>query len=323
MNELRKKALRAFFSIRRMVDTRALTTKTMLKLIDSLVKPVATYACQIWLPCTKMAKEMARADGSRQNLARAATKDALETTHLKMLKWVLGLHKKANNNFCYGDTGRLPWALSVLPQCLRYFDRLSQTSPDVSSVNFLVHQTFQEQKNLNLSWYETWNSIAQSESKAAKHAPTNQHRAEGTTSTAHWNLVDDFVNDWRTDLASQKKMQFYCTIKQVFGEEQYLNLKNSQCRMQIAKTRSSSHDLLIALLREGDTRKKLVRGREPADSAATRRPFKASKISPFSKEQSLKMKNTASLNVLCTTQRDFHCRTTLRVFCCSRNTELS
>ena len=126
-----------------------------------------------WPPCTKMAKEMARADGSRQNLARAATKDALETTHMKMLKWVLGLHKKANNNFCYGDTGRLPWALSVLPQCLRYFDRLSQTSPDVSSVNFLVHQTFQEQKNLNLSWYETWNSIAQSESKAAKHAPTN------------------------------------------------------------------------------------------------------------------------------------------------------
>ena len=53
MNELRKKALRAFFSIRRMVDTRALTTKSMLKLIDSLVKPVATYACQIWLPCTK------------------------------------------------------------------------------------------------------------------------------------------------------------------------------------------------------------------------------------------------------------------------------
>ena len=93
--------------------------------------------------------------------------------------------------------------------------------------------------------------------------------------------------------------------------------------MHIAKIRSSSHDLLIALLREGDTRKKLVRGREPADSAATRRTFKASKISPFSKEQSLKMKNTASLNVQWITQRDFHCRTTLRVFCCSRNTELS
>jgi hypothetical protein len=139
MNELRKKALRAFFSIRRMVDTRALTTKSMLKLIDSLVKPVAAYACQIWLPSTKMAKEMAH-DRTLLELQ--------QRTHLKMLKWVLGLHKKANDNFCYGDTGRLPWALSVLPQCLRHFDRLSQTSLDVNSVNFLVHQTFQEQKNL-------------------------------------------------------------------------------------------------------------------------------------------------------------------------------
>ncbi|KAL5248488.1 hypothetical protein ACHWQZ_G017622 [Mnemiopsis leidyi] len=41
IDELRKKALRSFFSLRRIVDTRALTTKTMLKLIDSLVKPVA------------------------------------------------------------------------------------------------------------------------------------------------------------------------------------------------------------------------------------------------------------------------------------------
>ena len=49
---LRKKALRSFFSIRRIIDTRALTTKTMLKLIDSLVKPVATYGCPVWLVAT-------------------------------------------------------------------------------------------------------------------------------------------------------------------------------------------------------------------------------------------------------------------------------
>jgi hypothetical protein len=65
MNELRKKALRAFFSIKRMVDTRVLTTKTMLKLIDCLVKPVATYACQIWLPSTHLMKEMARESSQR------------------------------------------------------------------------------------------------------------------------------------------------------------------------------------------------------------------------------------------------------------------
>ena len=43
IGELMNKALGSFFSVRQIIDTRALTTSTMLKLIGSLVKPVATY----------------------------------------------------------------------------------------------------------------------------------------------------------------------------------------------------------------------------------------------------------------------------------------
>ena len=49
-------------------------------------------------------------------MPKAAAKDQLESTHLKMLKWFLGVHEKASNNFCYSNTGRLPWTLTVLPQ---------------------------------------------------------------------------------------------------------------------------------------------------------------------------------------------------------------
>ena len=162
-----------------------------------------------------------------------------------MLKWVLGVHKKTNNNFCYGDTGRLPWALSVLPQCLRYFDRLSRTSPDTNDVNFLVHQSFQEQKNLNLSWYENWSSVAESESGGTHLAQIDQRCAEAMAPATRSTMISNFINDWRADLASQTKMQFYCQLKDGFGEEQYLNLPSSHYRNQIAKIRSSSHDLLI------------------------------------------------------------------------------
>ena len=58
IDELRKKALRSFFSMRRIIDTRALSTSTMLKLIDSLVKPAATYGCPVWLPSTNIAKSI-------------------------------------------------------------------------------------------------------------------------------------------------------------------------------------------------------------------------------------------------------------------------
>ena len=73
----------------------------------------------------------------------------------------------------------------------------------------------------------------------------NQHRADRITPTVYGDMVNKFVSDWRTDLLSQKKMQFYCNIKQEFGQEQYLSLQNSQSRMQLARFRSSSHDLMI------------------------------------------------------------------------------
>ena len=57
--------------------------------------------------------------------------------------------------------------------------------------------------------------------------------------------VDVFISDWRVDLGSQTKMQFYYQIKEEFGEEEYLNLKSRHSRTNIAKIRSSSHDLMI------------------------------------------------------------------------------
>ena len=161
-------------------------------------------------------------------------KDAFETTHLKMLKWILGVHKKANNNFCYGDTGRLPWALSVLPQCLRYFDRVSQALEGPKCVNTLIHHAFQEQMKMKLSWYVTWKEI----SKQQQDTPTQS----SSTLDFHQNL---FISQWQTNLSKQNKMAFYRQIKHSFGEEAYLGLQNRSHRSHIAKIRSSSHDLKI------------------------------------------------------------------------------
>ena len=246
INELRKKALRSFFSLKRMVDTRALTCSTMLKLIDSLVKPVATYACQIWLPSTNILKAMAKPHNCSQhrNLARIASKDSFESTHLKLLKWVLGVHKKTNNNFCYGDTGRKPWALTVLPQCLRYFERVSMPSFNQSDVNMLVHQALQEQKNLKLSWYQTWHSIIE-QASSPQGAPQPMDEFTSPTAAACYKYESSFVCDWKADLETQRKMQFYRSVKGDFGEEHYLNLQSHLSRLNIAKIRSSSHDLKI------------------------------------------------------------------------------
>ena len=154
-----------------------------------------------------------------------------------MLKWTLGVHKRTNNNFCYGDSGRTPWTLSVLPQCISYFNRASQAVD--GNVDTLLHHTFQEQQNLNLTWYNTWSTIRTISATAKPHLP------EATAAREF--MQDTFIEHWKKDLQSQSKMSFYNSVKSEFGEEAYLQLQNRSKRISIAKLRSSSHDLRVEL----------------------------------------------------------------------------
>ena len=235
MEQLSNKALRSYFSIRRTVDTRALSTSSMLNLLDSLVKPVATYACQIWLPSTNLLRGIV--SDRKSNLTTLAPKDKMESTHLRILKWIMGVHKKTTNNTCYGDTGRLPLALSSFPQCFKYFVRASNANPEVSSVNTLLYHSFQEQKTLNLEWYRTWNTIINSNREESPSPPEGWHFKELYAIT--------FCEQWQTAIGKQSKLSFYSSIKSGFGEEPYLALTDKSHRDCIARLRTSSHDLNI------------------------------------------------------------------------------
>ncbi len=135
--------------------------------------------------------------------------------------------------------------MSVLPQCLRYFERISHPAaePDPTNVNMLVHQAFADQKELNLSWYATWNSIV-SQGVELQHVNKTRPNLLSVPGICRY-YEQQFIIDWTSDLESQSKMRFYRQVKVSFGEEPYLNLKSSLSRRNIAKLRSSSHDLRI------------------------------------------------------------------------------
>ena len=130
----------------------------------------------------------------------------------------MGVHKKANNNFCYGDTGRTSWTVTVLSQCIAYFCRASQAV--VGKVNTLLHYTFQEQKQLNLTWYETWSTIIRTRTSAK---PNLTYAL-----AAREHIHETFVNHWKKDLLNQPKMSFYTAVKSEFGER----VKNSTYRFR-------------------------------------------------------------------------------------------
>ncbi len=125
------------------------------------------------------------------------------------------------------------------PQCVKYFMRASLSSSDSNSVNQLLHHTFQEQKSMNLSWYSTRAAISDASTDAI---PTLT-----PMSAVQRHYKNLFITQWHSDLQKQSKMAFYRTVKDAFGEESYLLLPSRDQRTNIARIRSSSHDLNIEI----------------------------------------------------------------------------
>lgn len=82
------------------------------------------------LPGTSAGKLLLKDNISQSNVDRLNifSKDTFETFNLKYFKWMLGLHNHSSNIAIYGDTGRLPIAINIIPQCVKYFRRAEQKS---------------------------------------------------------------------------------------------------------------------------------------------------------------------------------------------------
>jgi hypothetical protein len=49
MNELRKKGIRAYLPLKKLVDISELSVHAILKLFDAIILPVVSFGCSIWL----------------------------------------------------------------------------------------------------------------------------------------------------------------------------------------------------------------------------------------------------------------------------------
>ena len=85
-----------------------------------------------------------------------------------------------------------------------------------------------------------------SKPKANEHPPASS--LDTSSGDFHENL---FISQWRNSISTQSKLSFYRQVKISFGEEAYFQLSNRSYRLQIAKLRSSSHDLTIEKGRYG------------------------------------------------------------------------
>ena len=153
IESLRKKALRSYFGMKKLIDWKYLRRSSIIKLIDALLVPVLTYRCKVWMPQVMQNELFAllAKPNDTTTVIWSIAKNSAERMYLSILKWVFGVHKKTSNAAIWGDGGMYPLLVKTSKQVFNYFCR-------VTAVDFnegIAKDAVAEQKALGLSWFST------------------------------------------------------------------------------------------------------------------------------------------------------------------------
>ena len=252
-NALYKKALGALFGLWSTIDRRFIDPSSLDKLFRSLIQPIATYGCQVWLPTLPLTKQILKEVSTSGNLVNSLKKISslpAEKVHLRHLKFLLGIGKKATNATAWGETGKLPLLIDCYKLCIKYFTRVINL-PDS---NF-ARAAMKEQISLGLPWFtnikrliEIFDPMRRSDYELSSLDYTNAGTMAALCSPNEIKikLSETFTRSWQSYIDNSPKLEFFKSIKYSFAWEHYLDYSKSfNDRRYTAMIRTSSHRLNI------------------------------------------------------------------------------
>jgi hypothetical protein len=264
VNSLSQKGLGAMFSLRNTIDRRFIDPRNLNSLFTMLIKPIITYGCQIWLPCSPLARSLAAFSPSQllqdHKLLSLIAKQPYEKVLLRHLKYLLGINRRSCNAAAWGETGQYPLITNCVSQCIRYFKRIITLDDEC-----FVKAAIKEQISMSLSWFsgikgfvESFDNINRSDYEQNTSSFLNALLMANACSPIDitTNIKKAFADSWANQLQSSTKLSFYNSIKTEFSWEPYLD---SDCvpdfkeRRSTAQIRSSAHKLNIETGRYNNT----------------------------------------------------------------------
>ncbi|KAL4236926.1 hypothetical protein ACF0H5_005312 [Mactra antiquata] len=202
-----------------------ISIKHKLDLFDKLISPILNYASQVW--------------GFAQG-------NSIERIHLQFCKRLLGIKKNTQNDFIYGELGRLNFQTIRYFNIVKYWIKLLHT--DKNKYNRKVYNMLKLDTDLypnkpnwcsllksflcNLGFYDAWffQDIG---------------NVDIFLSCVKQRLNDNFIQNWNSRLANSSRALFYRNISN-FRFQPYLNILNiTKFRYSMARLRVSSHRLHI------------------------------------------------------------------------------
>ena len=143
--------------------------------------------------------------------------------HVKSLKYILGVHKKAVNDAVLGETGRYPMYISIITQSTKYFSRLLESKP-----SSLLYSAFQQNCTLHKSNKPCWLTNVQFMLDKLK-IDQQLHYHKNLSDIVKSRAINEFKMKWaeRLDRCHNEqsgKLRTYSTFKKQFCFESYLTI---------------------------------------------------------------------------------------------------
>ena len=199
-----------------------LSVEHMLKLFDTLIKPVLTFDCEVW---------------------GTGNCDLVDKFYIGFLKKLLGVKPNTNTSMVYAETGCAPMSTYIKKMMIKYWIKIIGNTD-----NKLIHAAYNEMRNNEhrTNWatkvrdllFETgfgyiWNDQNVTDSKSFLQQFERR-------------LIDMHIQQCYSDIRDSSRCRTYKEIKKSFGMELYLQDNISrQLRISFTKFRLSSHRLMV------------------------------------------------------------------------------
>ena len=223
-NSLITQAKKAMYTVISKCRRYNLPIDIQIQLFDSMVLPILLYGAEVW--GIKEFKE-------------------IEKLHLKFLKHCLGICNSTCNNMVYGELGRFPLEIKIKIRIISYWSNL--LNPNTVKLSKRMYQYLLELDQQN-TYTSPWISYVK---KVLNECGRSDLWINQTTINPQivkplitQTLKDQFVQKWRSDLATMSSCDLYNTLKGQFELEKYLrsdiinkSLKTALCKFRCGNTR--------------------------------------------------------------------------------------
>ena len=217
--EQSKKAMHLLFTRAKNLD---LPLDLQLKLFDNTVLPILTYGSEVW---------------GHEGL------DMLERVHTDFLRRITNCRKSTPKYMLYAELGRHPIEITIKQRMVNFWTRL--ITGKISKLSYNIYVFMLKSEQINSKWIHCIRSILNNSGRydAWLRQFTTVNLSLGKV--IKQNLLDQFLQNWNSQLHNSSKGRNYNLFKNDIKQEQYIINLNGSLLYTMVRFRTANHKLPI------------------------------------------------------------------------------